>query len=252
MEVQVSRGHLLPNIFYDVIVFLTPTLTFSTGLTIGFSLYDRVWKSVVAEGSATLSVVVGILLIFIIGYEFGRLAETFSDLVVGKPIRFLGRKKILCKNPDFQRDLSKQVLSLGIAETLFSGRIKSKWSLYFFALEHAPYIGADLLKRYAWEKLARSASFAFFSLGVLSVCFVLFNVFAPTKVYDSPPQIGSWPFLFACFFMYVVCLVDYYKRNCWNSDLLITTMPIIIDAVQRRERGIVGHPPPEEELILDA
>jgi hypothetical protein len=237
MEGEDARGYLIPNIFYDVIVFLTPTLTFCLGLAIGFSLYRRIWDSIVKGGSATLSLLAGILVIFFFGYEFGRLAETFSDVFVAAPLRFLSRKNILFKNCDFQRDLSNQVASLSIVNELFEGRGKSKWSLYFFALEHTPYIGADLLKRYAWEKLARSAAFAFLCLSVLSALFLLHNIIFSQQLYSSRFQVGSFSFFFACAFMYLVCSVDYYKRNCWNSDLLITTMPIIVDAVVRREKA---------------
>lgn len=238
MEIEGTKSYQVPNIFYDVIVFLTPTLTFGIGLTIGFSLYGRIWDSIVKGGSATLSVIAGILVIFIVGYEFGRLAETFSDVFVAGPLRFLNGKQWLFKNCDFQRDLSNQVNGLGITETMFDGRIKSKWSLYFYALEHAPYIGADLLKRYAWEKLARSAAFAFFCLSILSATFLIHNLIASQPVYAYKSQVGHPSFFLACVFMYLVCLIDYYKRNCWNSDLLITTMPIIVDAVKRREKRI--------------
>jgi hypothetical protein len=177
MENQGGRGYLLPNVFYDIIVFLTPTLTLCIGLVIGFSLYKNIWVSIVAGGGAALSVGVGILLVFFLGYEYGRLAETFSDIIVAGPIHFFRKKQWLFDNHDFQRDLSAQVNYLGIDMQFFDGRNKSKWSLYFFALEHAPFVGADLLKRYAWEKLARSEAFAFFCLSCISASFMLHNLF---------------------------------------------------------------------------
>ncbi len=251
MENESNRGYFVPNIFYDVIVFLTPTLTIFIGVVVGFSVYKSIWASIIAGGNATLSVVIGILIVFFLGYEYGRLAETYSDVFVGGVIRTLRKKKWLFNNCDFQRDLSDQVASLGIDLEMFCGRKKSKWSLYFFALEHAPFVGADLLKRYAWEKLARSEAFAFLCLSCLSLFFVIYNIVMNKKYFASGFEIGNYCFLIPCILMYIVCLVDYYKRNCWNSDLLITAMPIIVDAVKRKENiaaMVLANKEEEEEV----
>lgn len=131
--------------------------------------------------------------------------------------------------------------ALGIPEKLFFGRTKSKWTLFFFALEHVPPLGADLLKRYAWEKLARSSSFCGLTLLTFSLGVAAWDL---AHGWTAPRMtFGSWSYSCTAAALYLISSVDYYKRNCWNNDLLITTMPVILSGVQ-----IAGSPVAEEKL----
>lgn len=233
MEQSDTRSHLFPNIFYDVIVFLTPTLTLLLGIATGSSSLDNVWKFLTTGQGSTLSVLIVSLVVFFVGYEYGRLAETFSDSVVALPLRVLKRLGLLRKG-DFGRSLGRQVELLGVELAMFEGRTKSKWSLYFYAMQNAPLLGADLLKRYAWEKLARSAGFSFFLLSMTSAVTIIVNRCGGSSYFSADFGFGTAKFLLVALILYLLCLVDYYRRNAWNADLLITTIPIIVDEVRRR------------------
>jgi hypothetical protein len=224
-----SVGNIAPNIFYDIIVFLTPTITFLFALSIG--LHDRI--TVLARDPAfsidiATMILVGLALFFA-SYEFGRVAETYSDVFVARPIRWLHKRGWLFKNPDYNVDLSEQVRMTGVDGDLFFGRAKSKWTIFFFALEYIPHVGSDLLKRYAWEKLARSSAFAIFLIFMVSV--LMYGYHLITGYEASPWAFGSIELTLVSLFLYLVWTFDYYQRNCWNCDLLITTMPVIVAAV---------------------
>ena len=225
-----KTSYSAPNLFYDAIVFLTPTITLLAGVLVGIRhLFLPYLKSEMKLDTGTTAVLAVIL--FFMSYEFGRLAETYSDVFVGSPLRAFHKKGLLFKSKDFALDLSDQVLILGIPEELFFGRTRSKWTLFFFALEYVPLVGADLLKRYAWEKLARSSSFCGFILAIAS-----FAVMGWDNAHSwTAPQMtfGSWSYTCAAALLYLISAIDYYKRNCWNNDLLITTMPVILSGVQK-------------------
>jgi len=230
-----ARSLAFPNLFYDIIVFLTPTLTFLIGLAAGTGVLSGLWSSISSDQGGGLLVLIVSLVVFFVGYEYGRLAETYSDVFVGMPIRILKKLGVLGKNGDFGKSLDYQVKLLGIDIEHFQGRTKSKWTLYFYAIQNAPLVGADLLKRYAWEKLARSEGFSFFLLFSVSVSIHLSNYLTGNSVLQTNLQFGSTVYLVTSFALYIVAIIDYYKRNAWNADLLITTIPIIVNAVAGRK-----------------
>ncbi|MCB2084901.1 MAG: hypothetical protein H6920_05825 [Sphingomonadaceae bacterium] len=225
-----QRHSLAPNAFYDLIVFLTPTMTLLIGLLIGcrpwleFSLTNASF-----EVDAPLLILIGLVLFFG-SYEYGRIAESYSDTFVATPIKYLHSRRILFRSADYNLDLSDQVGMIGIPEAQFFGRTKSKWTLFFFALEFIPHVGADLLKRYAWEKLARSSAFTMLVLALLSLASTAILYFGGYTF--APGAFGSWQYFVVVSLFYVIWSIDYYRRNCWNNDLLITTMPVIISAVR--------------------
>jgi len=230
-----SRSLAFPNLFYDIIVFLTPTLTLLIGLAVGTGVLSGLWASISSEQGGGLLVFVVSLVVFFVGYQYGRLAETYSDVFVGAPIRIAKKLGVLGKNGDFGKSLDYQVKLLGIDPGHFQGRTKSKWTLYFYAIQNEPLVGADLLKRYAWEKLARSEGFSFFLLFSLSASVHLNNSLTGNNVLQTNFQFGSMVYLVVAFILYLVAMIDYYKRNAWNADLLITTIPLIVDAVVDRK-----------------
>jgi hypothetical protein len=252
MDDMESRTFVFPNLFYDVIVFLTPTLTFLIGVSEGLGVLDDLWRSLSAGQGSGLSILVVSFIIFFVGYEYGRLAETYSDIFVGTPLRFLRRIGLLKKDGDFGRLLSHQVELLGINLEMFEGRTTSKWTLYFYAMQNAPLVGADLLKRYAWEKLARSAGFSFFLLFIISATIHGNNLVFGTSEYLLNWQFGTPEFLIVSFSLYVMCVIDYYRRNAWNADLLITTLPVIIDDVRRRKYWKDSHCGEIQEAVQPA
>lgn len=225
-----QRHSMAPNAFYDLIVFLTPTMTFLVGAAAGLHhwISQRMGQADMAIDTPLL-ILLGLSLFFG-SYELGRIAETFSDTFVAGPIKWLHRRRILFTNSDYNVELSDQVAMIGIPEAYFFGRTKSKWTLFFFALEYVPHVGADLLKRYAWEKLARSSAFAILCLCLISITVSIF--YAVRDVRAIAGTFGSPEYTWTAIALFVFWSVDYYKRNCWNNDLLITTMPVIISAVK--------------------
>ena len=239
-EAPAKPGYNIPNLFYDVIVFLTPTITFLIGVLTGL---HNLWMPYIKRDfkiETGVSAVL-VLVLFFASYEFGRLAETFSDIFIASPLRALKKRKLLFTNPDFALDLSPQVHLLGIPDKLYFGRTKSKWSLFFFALQYVPSVGADLLKRYAWEKLARSSAFCGLTLFIISLCVRLVH-----GIHGSAfafMEFGSRSFTLCAVALYILSSVDYYKRNCWNNDLLITTMPVILSGVEKATSSQVATVP---------
>jgi hypothetical protein len=227
-----------PNVFYDVIVFLTPTVTFGVGVLLGMHRLKDLDSVLLTDDMGALAAVALALVVFFLSYEFGRIAETYSDVFVATPVRFLQKHKVLmfC-NADFGKDLSRQVELLGIPSALFDGRANSKWTLLFYALDRAPPIGADLLKRYAWEKLARSSAFAMFALAVISIMFSARYLLVDGEADPASFTFGSLEYTLSTVLLYVLWTLDYYKRNCWNNDLLITTIPVLI-AVQAHNASV--------------
>lgn len=226
MEISTKPGGL-PNFFYDIIVFLIPTLLFGIGLVLGLGWEREIitfFSSGKLEGWQTLWLIIAFLLA---SYEYGRVAETFSDTLVAAPLRFLHRKKILFRNKDFSRDLCDEAKQLNLKKSAVASRTGSKWTIYVFALIFTPALGIDLIKRYAWEKLARSSAFSCALLALISISFAYFNRASTMNDW----QFGGIKYTGVALLSYIVVSIDYYKRNAWNHDLLVTVIPVLASAV---------------------
>jgi hypothetical protein len=231
MELKTKPGGL-PNFFYDIIVFLIPTLLFAIGLVFGMGWEQSILNFVSSnniEGWRTFWLVLAMLLA---SYEYGRLAETFSDTFVRRPILFLHGKKVLFKNKDFCRDLSHATDRLKLDSKGTGSCIGSKWVVYVFALVFTPALGADLLKRYAWEKLARSSAFSCVCLLFISVCVRLGSLMLDQNANQRVWCFGGIGYTGVTCCCYFILCIDYYKRNCWNNDLLITIVPVLARAAE--------------------
>lgn len=224
-----ERFGAVPNFFYDFIVFVAPTIGIAAGISLGltgsFDIIEQWLKSIGLVGAIGMS-----LLIFFASYEYGRLAETYSDLFVGRVVNYVRRWGVrwLFQDSDYRRNLSEEISKLPLPELDLKDRRDSKWTVYFFALYVNPKIGEDLLKRYAWEKLARSSAFSAFVLLVASVLAFLYHVAFGPGAKLPLFQFGGIAYTGFAFLLYVILLVDYYKRNCWNNDLLMSVLPVLI------------------------
>jgi hypothetical protein len=220
----------LPNIFYDLIVFISPSILLILGILIGteFWPYLVLRKYNISIGAINFLVI--ILGFIFLGYEYGRLAETISCLFIADPIRYLSRRKLFFKNPDYCAFLEKEVDSINIPSPANPNKRGSKWAIYFYALYVLPNIGQDLLKRHAWEKLARSSAFTYFILFFFSVVSMLLNNLNIFNIQFAQYGFNSTPYLLATFVLVLFTSYEYYQRNCWNNDLLCKVIPVLIAA----------------------
>ncbi len=217
----------IPNIFYDFIVFVTPTLLFAIGCVIGVFGIETI--ATFTFPSLDLSNLIWIVIVgLLLSYEFGRIAETWSSMVVQTPLKVIRRLIPLFRNPDFLAPYPNVFAELGLKPTS-STRDGDKWSIYFFAFVADNRLGSDLLKRYAWEKLARSSSFTYLTLALVSEGFCLMRWIG---IGILPPHAGFTSPLFGpvALFLAAVTAIEYYKRNVWNHDLLRKTVPILLEA----------------------
>jgi hypothetical protein len=217
-----SKLDFLPNAFYDLIVFTSSTVTFGVVIAIGVGWTNLAQIQHVGIVDATL---LGII-ILIVGYEYGRIAEAWSALVVQSPLRFLSKHKIGFGDPMFLAEPTGVDAAFDLP-TFAESRNGGKWAVYYYATVVNPRLGSDLLKRYAWEKLARNS--AFNNALILVASFVAAGLrFAHVAL----PFGGAWTFGglgFTCAVAVAVGVTyfEYYQRNCWNMDLLRRVMPVL-------------------------
>jgi hypothetical protein len=218
----------VPNIFYDLIVFITPSVLLLLGLAVGLYGWPLPIKSEAISKIGTVNLFLLILCVLFAGYEYGRLAETLSSPFVAEPLKYLSRKKIIFGNPDFNADLTAEVQRLDLPSELGPGRMGSKWTIYFFASLVAPPLGRDLLKRYAWEKLSRSSAFTFLVLFFFSLVLLLLNVCGLDVISTKSWSFSSVKYTIISFIMCVLTFYEYYRRNSWNNDLLSKVLPVLL------------------------
>ena len=228
-----SSNVSVPNFFYDLIVFVGPSLLFLGLLLYGFGVVTADNISGISASVGAGSAALFTLFALFFGYEYGRTAEALSSPIVAGLISFLVRKGLIPAG-DYDLSLEDVVREMPIPVLRNSvGRPGSKWALYMYASVVSPDLGKDLLKRYAWEKLARSSAFTFVLLTLLSVIcltirIVLPSCSSPMQNYLSDKPIASLIFLLSTLFLAIIAYFEYYKRNSWNNDLLIKSAPILL------------------------
>lgn len=216
---------VFPNLFYDAIVFFTPSVLLTLGIVFGLRNYID-WHVLLEFNWGILNtVLIGVILWFL-GYEYGSLASAWSSVIVQSPLKFIAHRTRFLNNPNFNARLVWQVksLKLGIPKV---DELGSKWTLYYFAMHVSPQLGADLLKRYAWEKLARSSAFTFFVLFIISIGVRILHWLNMWRYDFYTCGIGSWSYTFLMLFFVVLTYYEYYLRNCWNHDLLTKVLPVL-------------------------
>jgi hypothetical protein len=223
-----------PNVFYDLIVFVAPSVLLMTGVVAGLGGWPLVERGGIKVDIGATDVLIILLIFVFLGYEYGRLAEALSETLVGRPLRLLSARQLAFRSCDFNAVLTGKLPIDAPAEN----RKGSKWTIYFFATLVAPDIGRDLLKRYAWEKLSRSSAMTF---ALLLTCSVILLVLRFTSVADVH-ALGAWGFgsiryTAALAVLTMATYYEYYKRNCWNNDLLCKTLPVLLYACQNKGHG---------------
>lgn len=214
----------IPNAFYDMMVFVVPSVQFIVGTMIGFNSFDiRRITNVSAESIIALTV-----LIMVFSYEYGRIAEALSAYVVQSPLKWLNKRGIIFRNQDFLKEREEIYKILGLTDC-YDGRKGDKWAIYLYAFTKNTLIGSDLLKRYAWEKLSRNSAFTYFVLFLLSLIVIVIR-YAPIHVdVFNDVSFGTILYTVTCFLLCIFTYIEYYRRNCWNYDLLTKSLPILIN-----------------------
>ncbi|MDR0460798.1 MAG: hypothetical protein LBH62_05125 [Nitrososphaerota archaeon] len=219
----------VPNAFYDLMVFIVPTMLLAVGVWIGLAGFSLDWVSSLNTSTLIILFVVCI----VASYEYGRMAEALSAYLVQGPLMFMINNKVLTKlfNKKYKGDFLKgrkeiyQVLKL---DEPYDKREGDKWAIYLYAFAKNSSIGADLLKRYAWEKLSRNSAFTYASLLIISIGFTMHNLIVTHSFNYQTFHFGSLWFTLACLVMVILTYVEYYRRNVWNYDLLTKAIPILM------------------------
>ena len=235
-----ERLTFIPNVFYDIIVFVTPALVLAAGIGVGLGFEDTVaWLGELEfAGSTTVLVLIGGVFV---GYEYGRIAEAWSAILVQRPLIWLHELNFAgFNNPDFNCSLAETVAMLPkeLLDRYDEGSpADSKWILYFYSLGAMPELGSDLLKRYAWEKLSRNSAFSVAVLALLSLTIGIgdhfdwwFDDAAPHWSFGRPELSVGLIALTA------ILYVEYFRRNCWNNDLLRKVTPVVAFLAQSEEK----------------
>ena len=224
-----ERFKALPNAFYDLIVFVIPTLLLALGGTIGFRGIE-IFSLIDLSKLKTLSSILALMVALVVSYEYGRIAETWSAILVQNPLKFIAKHTPFLSSPDFLSGHPHALNILKLSPT-YDGRTADKWVIYFYAFVASPVLGSDLLKRYAWEKLSRSAAFSYGILTISSILTAVYNYFLPQSIFVSGTGcFGSWIFSSLVLILSILTYYEYYKRNVWNFDLLTKITPVLITA----------------------
>ncbi len=232
------KGDALPNLFYDLIAFVSPSLLLVLGIIVGLSGKSISMISTLFKDIGAIDFFAIVLGILFIAYQYGRFAEALSHTVITRLFKVLRRTrpfKYMMTNKDFNSDFEGCIDKLCLPFDLPRDKKNNKWTIYFFALLYVPHIGQDLLKRYAWEKLSRSSAFTIGILFIISLVFsVVKNFLSNYYVVDSAMLgeygFGSISYTFISFILMISTCYEFYLRKCWNNDLLHKVFPILICA----------------------
>jgi hypothetical protein len=232
-----SQLSAIPNAFYDLIVFVTPTLLLGVGIVIGVK--GTSWTRQLDLGDVkAIEAITTALLVVLLSYEYGRIAEAWSAVFVQRPLIWLNRKLPFMKSDDFCR-LHEDVYTYFELPGAPPDRKGDKWVIYFYAFCASPALGSDLLKRYAWEKLARNSALTYVMLLVASLVVALLHLLGIVQKPVNSDGFGGLVYSAVAAALTVIAYGEYYKRNVWNYDLLTRTSPVLLNA----GRGAFGGRP---------
>lgn len=208
----------IPGGFYDLIVYYGGSLLFFTAIV--FASYDLpqikdFFSQLTTSEKIFLSVV-----IFSASYIFGQFSSTFSAHFVKKPISKLCSKFDLKDKQDYSFNYFENNEDFTILNET-SKKVKGNyWTIIYFIKMYKPDIADDLIKRYARCKLARSNSFNFLILSLLSLSCYLLNIFnVSLKYFDTYIGPLSWALVFGSFS--IIFAAEFYQRQAWFGDILI-------------------------------
>lgn len=233
MAMDESRLAAVPNAFYDLIVFITPSAILLVGGVLGLKGISWVEASGIG-GISGSSLILLILVGLVAAYELGRMAEAWSAALIQRPLAAIAKRA--GADPDFLRRHPDVYAALGLQPSS-DGRVADKWVIYEFAFLADAGIGGDLLKRYAWEKLSRSSAFAYLVLFAASVGTGGAYLFGGIELPVSEWGFGGWAYTLGTGALLLLTAAEYYKRNVWNFDLLVKVVPVLVEAYRFKREG---------------
>ncbi|MCD4744689.1 MAG: hypothetical protein K8R58_00140 [Bacteroidales bacterium] len=231
-----KKNIYIPNFFYDLIVFVSPSVLFLAGLSLGISGITKKVFLEYASNLGAVDIIAYTALILLLSYEYGRMSEALSSLFVAFPIGFFKKKNIFFKSEDLFLDMTSQVDLLNLPYSQSASKKKTRWQIYFYALRFCPEIGSDLLKRYAWEKLSRSSAFTYLILFFTSFIILIIQLFTEKSIVFGTFGFGSIIYTLISLILMLLTYYEFYKRNCWNNDLLVKILPVILMNLEKQEK----------------
>lgn len=115
-----ERLYGVPNAFYDLIVFASSTLLFLFGVGLGTGvIQDRLAQGRGASGVDLALLITGL---FFFSYEYGRIAEAWSAILIQAPMKLLRERTRFFQSADFLAPMNDVEKSLNITITA-SGRL---------------------------------------------------------------------------------------------------------------------------------
>lgn len=225
---EYQTGVHVPSSFYEIIAYFGSGALCIALFCIGFT--ERTALSAFADWLSVQSAPQTIALLVVlalVAYTYSQLVSALSAQLIGTPVKFVVGK-LKSSSEDFKEDFTSLVQSHRLAGFLPQKKLNNKWTLYFFLLAVVPEIGRDLLKRYAREKLARINATNMLFLLALAIAAKILNltgwsVYFPLRHVIQIPTTG---FTSICAALLMGFVYEYYKRKCWNNDLLTKVFPV--------------------------
>lgn len=213
-----------------MIVFVSPSVLLIIGVLTGLSYFSSLYILPNVKSLSAIGILGMALALLFAAYEYGRMAEALSATAVSHLLSIIVRvtRKKQNVESDAFRNMTDQVDLLPLPVELAKKRKGTRWPIYFFALLYSPTIGSDLLKRYAWEKLARSSAFTFLLLFLTSLAFEILGLFGIKTSYAGDYGFGTIGYTLFSLLLAVLTYYEFYQRNSWNNDLLIKILPIVL------------------------
>lgn len=178
---------------------------------------------------STPEVMVLLIVVGTVTYVYGQLASALSATVIGVPISRLVKRFPKRISSDFEYNFSALVSSCSLDVDLPTRKRNNKWTLIYFIITKAPNVGRDIIKRQARERLARINATNMLFLAVPSM-FVLLAKWTGLSIHLSLQGVLRVPspwFVALCMLLAAAFAFEYYKRRCWNNDLLVKILPAI-------------------------
>ena len=193
---------------YEFIAYFGSASIFSVLAILGFVKFSTVDHVLhIARTLNSYQLTIALLIASVLAYSYGQVASAFSGPAVAGPVSKLARLAKRHASPDFFLSFDSAVRAYGLQGELPDGKV--------------------IMKRYAREKLARVNTLNAAILLAASVIAYARRLL-PGATY--PPGLHKPSLWFVAFVALLVPVFayEYYKRHCWNNDLLLKVLPAVV------------------------
>ena len=223
----------LSSSLYEVIAYFGSAslafVLFSIGL-LDDPLFTALKQFFRSLNAAELTILV--IIAVTIAYVYGQFASALSASVIGGSVSRFARKFHPKGWHDYNYDFTSLVASFFTEDNHIPDNKKNnRWTLVYLVIVMTPAIGADILKRQARERLARINSMNMALLMTASMAASIVSALGMLPGFHPPSMwFAALCAVLSCLFAY-----EYYKRRCWNNDLLVKILPAIRSEIVRRD-----------------